>query len=1027
MLMLLEILAIAVAALGVVRTVAQPWRGRLLNVLKAWLTVRAFWLLLAHPVALEDGSRVAAGRLVLDTLRNLDAGTFWTFVVLATVTKFVGILASMYRWRLLLVGQSIVLPFRHIFGAFLIGRFIGTFLPSTAGLDGYKLYDAARFSGRTVEVTATTALEKVIGFSGIFLSFLVALPFGIKIFGDSAGLVAAVAVPFCIGLISALMMVLWYPGLIQWALENMPIPGKARLQGLVIRVSHSAAAYRGKKTLVIQAFALSFVVHFATAAMYYFTALAVSADGAEFWPIAFGSSIQILATVLSPFTIAGEGIREAAQLVLLGHMIGPDKAIVSAALGFWAAEAMTLFGGIFWWLRSARYHPAYCLVDGVQVDYEQAAAESLMLESEKDREQRHAAAAAAEPLPRLGARMRLSGGLGLSAGVLGGLLIGVTESGVIAAGGLGGDAQALWFGPLAYAVVLGGIGLVGGCVLALLPMDESEARGWTPSLVLIGSFVPFALAITVFRVKRDVFLEQMPPATVLLGIVAAAGVVAGLLFFFGPRAFRGRLGTIVRPWPALVALGVVVAGGAVAGRILVSPTSEPAAAPPVPEALADRPNIILVMVDTLRADHLSCYGATDVESPAICSLADGGALYDGYSHASWTKPATASLVTATLPSTHGAMSKPSAIADDVQLVSEVLQARGYATGGIVSNINLAPSFGFDQGYDEYHYLAPDYLAGAKESSSKLILYQIARSVWFTLKPGQRVSDFYQDSLTVNTHAFEFLERHRDARFFLFLHYMDPHDPYFRHPYDGHAIARVSNQHPDPSLAGEMHRLYKGEIEYLDRNFQTLLQKLRELDLYDDTVIALVADHGEEFYEHGGWWHGLTLYDEQIHVPLIIKWSKHARAPVGDLRGRVARLIDVAPTLIAKAGARAPAEMQGLDLAPGLAQRSEKDRMAFSEEDHEGNVLRSIRNTEWKLIEANEGNPRGLAVTELYAISRDPAESKNVIAEHADVGGELRAHAEAQETAARAAAHASGTSRKLSTSEEEALRSLGYIE
>ena len=176
MLILLEILCIAIVALLVVRLVSQPWRGRALNVLKAWLTIRAFWLLLSHPVALEDGSKQIAWRLVLDSLERIDAGTFWTFCLIAAVIKFVGILASMYRWTILLRGQSIELPFRHIFGSFLIGRFIGTFLPSTAGLDGYKLFDAARFSGRTVEVTATTVLEKVIGFSGIFLSFLVALP-----------------------------------------------------------------------------------------------------------------------------------------------------------------------------------------------------------------------------------------------------------------------------------------------------------------------------------------------------------------------------------------------------------------------------------------------------------------------------------------------------------------------------------------------------------------------------------------------------------------------------------------------------------------------------------------------------------------------------------------------------------------------------------------------------------------------------------------------------------------------------------
>ena len=129
-----------------------------------------------------------------------------------------------------------------------------------------------------------------------------------------------------------------------------------------------------------------------------------------------------------------------------------------------------------------------------------------------------------------------------------------------------------------------------------------------------------------------------------------------------------------------------------------------------------------------------------------------------------------------------------------------MQQGGYATGGIASNINLAESFGFDQGYDEYHYLAPDYLLGAKESSSKLILYQIARSVWFKIRPGLRVGDFYQPAPTVNAVAFDFLERHRNSRFFLFLHYMDPHDPYFEHPYTGKGIARVAKTTPPTSVS-----------------------------------------------------------------------------------------------------------------------------------------------------------------------------------------------------------------------------------
>ena len=124
-----------------------------------------------------------------------------------------------------------------------------------------------------------------------------------------------------------------------------------------MRVAHSASAYRDKKMLVLLALGLSFVVHFTTAAMYYFTAFAAGAANPEFWPIVFGSSIQIFATVVSPFTIAGEGIREAAQYVLLHKEIGAAASIVSAALGFWAAEALTLFGGFFWWLRPANYTP----------------------------------------------------------------------------------------------------------------------------------------------------------------------------------------------------------------------------------------------------------------------------------------------------------------------------------------------------------------------------------------------------------------------------------------------------------------------------------------------------------------------------------------------------------------------------------------------------------------------------------------------------------------------------------------------
>ena len=141
---------------------------------------------------------------------------------------------------------------------------------------------------------------------------------------------------------------------------------------------------------------------------------------------------------------------------------------------------------------------------------------------------------------------------------------------------------------------------------------------------------------------------------------------------------------------------------------------------------------------------------------------------------------------------------------------------------------------------------------------------------------------------------------------------------------------------------------------------------------------------------------------------------------------MARLIDVAPTLIERAGAPVPEAMQGLDLAGDLDSRVEKDKLVFSEEDHEGNVLRSVRTSDWKFIEANEKNPRGLPTAELFHIAVDAGETRDVRDQNAAVMARLRAHADAQQQFARAEATAAGEAATLSSAQEDALRALGYL-
>jgi arylsulfatase A-like enzyme len=342
----------------------------------------------------------------------------------------------------------------------------------------------------------------------------------------------------------------------------------------------------------------------------------------------------------------------------------------------------------------------------------------------------------------------------------------------------------------------------------------------------------------------------------------------------------------------------------------------------------------------------------------------------------------------------------------------------------VTNVNLSPGYQFDQGYDEYLYLPPDYFFGARESSSKLAGYSILRLLRerFIVRH-KKVAHYYQDGQAVTEIAREWLDRHAERRFFLFLHYMDPHDPYFRHPYDGEAVARVHTPRPAPDRAKELSDLYDGEIRYLDRHLGELVSFLKERGLYDETLIVLTSDHGEEFHEHGGWWHGTTLYDEQIRVPLILKHA--GNGPAGHSPGSriagVARLLDVAPTILDLAGLEAPPAMQGVSLA-----RSTPGKESFSEEDFEGNRLRSLRGATWKLIEANSGNPRGLPEQALFDLAVDPGEAQNLAERESMRAKAMQGRMDHTMGAALKAA-VTGEKVVIDATTRERLKALGYVE
>jgi len=348
-------------------------------VAKSLFTVVGIMALLRHPIDVGSGERLPIYDAIVEYLPTVDARTFVVFAILAMMIKALGVVCSAYAWHLLLVGQGIRYPFwSAIMTAFLIGRFIGTFLPSTIGLDGYTLYEAGRYSDQWSRAVTAKALEKFIGITGLFLGMVLTLPFGYQVLvhvteqvgrPQAAPVLAALIAVIGGGVSIAVIAVLVWPVLVSRLLSLIGrlLPGgvRAQIEGL----NRAVSAYRGQVGLLFAALFSKFMTHFTTAVVYYFTALAIGVAGAEFWPIVFGSTIQIVATLFSP-TIAGEGAREAFQALLLSkHLGGVAQAVLSAALGFMAAEAATLWGGAFLWVRKPGWRPAFTYVDGEQVDY----------------------------------------------------------------------------------------------------------------------------------------------------------------------------------------------------------------------------------------------------------------------------------------------------------------------------------------------------------------------------------------------------------------------------------------------------------------------------------------------------------------------------------------------------------------------------------------------------------------------------------------------------------------------------------
>ncbi len=394
--------------------------------------------------------------------------------------------------------------------------------------------------------------------------------------------------------------------------------------------------------------------------------------------------------------------------------------------------------------------------------------------------------------------------------------------------------------------------------------------------------------------------------------------------------------------------------------------------PAVTAASPDAPLVVVYLVDTLRADHTGPYGYARDTTPHLDAFAKDATVFDqAVAHASWTKPSVASIFTSLLPGQHLAVQLRDPLDPARVTIAQMLQARGYATGAAIANsVIYGAESSFDRGFD--------YFAGLHGE-------------------GDRPSKLVGADVVVDA-ALSWLDARRGLPTFLYVHTMDPHVPYappapFDRKYEPHPTADHPAQDPrtdykEPLDRERMIAQYDGDVAFGDQEFGRFLRALEERGLYERSVLVFMADHGEEFLDHGKWLHGRSVFDELVRIPLLVK------LPGVRGGGRVAeqvQAVDILPTLLESQRLPVPAApvIAGRPLQRVLEGKADK-RPAISEISHRGFVAHGVRTEADKYIHRFEPETDEL----FFDLVKDPSERTSRLDANPERVRFLKAQAEA---------------------------------
>ena len=587
-------------------------------------------------------------------------------------------------------------------------------------------------------------------------------------------------------------------------------------------------------------------------------------------------------------------------------------------------------------------------------------------------------------------------------------------------------------------------------VLAALLLLSLRSQVWSDRLGLLTN--PWLVAGLLLGLGLVSVLEDMgvagqfgvPLQLWQYLLIAAQVLIAAAAIWFGRRWRQAANPSRVFA-PNWAAIGLALAL-TVTGFVLGAEPSAPASPTAAVAGSSSHPNVVLVVMDTVRADHLSLFGYNRDTTPNLKKLAADATLYaQALSAADITLTSHASIFTGLYPSWHRAYCQPPEAAfgrkirPDVATMAEVLSQNGYHTMGVAANLYLRYDFGLQRGFADFRIPRPVPILAAES--------------WYMLRNGMRrainlfadtaqYDRLYSRGDAVNGEFFNMLQEPKlaQAPFFAFFNYMDAHFPYIPpRPFDRlfpgkkSSVSEGDLEAIQDRVNGEGDRLpqlytdyavsqYDGGIAYIDSQIGQLVDWLKRQNLYDNTMIVVTADHGEAFGEKGLFLHGNSLYANLLHVPLLVKYPHSAHTGMVDAP---VSLLDIFPTVMKVAGVTPPATLQGRDLQDPEALQP---RDLFSESFpcpvlHQpacpgGCFMRTIVSWPNKFIWSSSGH------LEAYELQRDPNENRNLF-------GALNKTAQALAADLRAWIKGMPEQKKqynnLSPEEIQRFKSLGYIQ